>query len=198
MSMAGPTSPMGSHLVDDVEGLRREWYWFLVLGIGLLVIGTMAIGASCIATLASVMVFGYLMIAAGAAQVILSFWSPKWSGLFMNLLFGVLYVVVGFMLVDDPMSGAVGLTLLLAVFLIVSGSFRITGALLMRHYGWGWCLLNGVISLMMGLIIWRNLSQMSLWVIGIFLGVELIFAGWTWIMFGLAAKNLPTRPSTVA
>jgi uncharacterized membrane protein HdeD (DUF308 family) len=196
--MAGPMSPMRSPLANDVEGLRREWYWFLVLGIGLLVIGILAIGASCIATLATVMVFGYLMIAAGAAQVILSFWSPKWSGLFMNLLFGVLYVIVGFMLVDDPLSGAVGLTLLLAVFLIVSGSFRISGALLMRHYGWGWCLLNGVISLMMGLIIWRNLSQMSLLVIGIFLGVELIFAGWTWIMFGLAAKNLPTHPSTVA
>ncbi len=198
MSMAGPGSPLVPHVGDDVEGLRREWYWFLALGIGLLIIGTLAIGASCVATLATVMIFGYLMIAAGAAQVILSFWSPKWSGLLMNLLFGVLYVVVGFMLVDDPMSGAVGLTLLLAVFLIVSGAFRISAALTIRHYGWGWVLLNGVISLMMGLIIWRNLDQMSLWVIGIFLGIELIFAGWTWIMFGLAAKNLPNRPSQVA
>jgi uncharacterized membrane protein HdeD (DUF308 family) len=68
---------------------------------------------------------------------------------------------------------------------------------MMRHYGWGWVLLNGVISLMMGLIIWRNLSQMSLWVIGIFLGVDLLFAGWTWVMFALAAKNLPSRTTTV-
>ena len=79
------------------------------------------------------------MVAAGAAQVILSFWSPKWSGLFMNLLFGVLYVVVGFMLVDDPLRGAVGLTLLLAVFLIVSGSFRISAALMRGTTGGGGC-----------------------------------------------------------
>jgi uncharacterized membrane protein HdeD (DUF308 family) len=194
MNSLGPSN-LAPHTADDLEGLRREWIWFLVLGIGLIILGTLAIGFSFITTVLSIMIFGFLMIAAGVAQLILSFWSPKWSGLFINVLLGLLYVIVGFMLVDDPLSGAVGLTLLLAVFLIVGGAFRIAASLSMRHYGWGWVLLNGVISLMMGLVIWRNLGKMSLVVIGIFLGVELIFAGWTWVMFALAARSFASRTS---
>jgi uncharacterized membrane protein HdeD (DUF308 family) len=185
-------------LKDDLEGLKREWYWFLILGVALVVIGTLAIGSAVITTLATVSVFGLLILAAGIAQVVTAFWSPRWSGVVLQLLFGLLYIVVGFMLVDEPIQGAVGLTLLLAVFLITGGLFRIAAALLMRFRNWGWSLLNGALSLLLGVIVWKYLllEKGYLWVIGVFVGVEMIFAGWTWIMFALSVRNLPTSATT--
>jgi uncharacterized membrane protein HdeD (DUF308 family) len=183
---------------EDLEGLRREWYWFLILGVGMVVLGTLAIGSACIATLFTVTVFGILMLAAGIAQVVTAFWSPRWSGVVLQLLFGLLYIVVGFMIVDEPIQGAVGLTLLLAVFLISGGLFRIAGSMLMRFRNWGWSLLNGALSLILGIIVWKYLliRQDFLWIIGVFVGVEIIFAGWTWIMFALTVKNLPSTATT--
>ena len=175
-------------------GLRSNWVWFLVLGIALVAIGIMAIGSAFITTLVAVTVFGMLILAAGIAQVITSFWSPKWSGLFLSLVLGLLYVVVGFMLIDSPIQAAAGLTLLIAVFLIVGGVFRIASSLALRFRYWGLNLLNGVISLMLGVIIWRHMldeDQIYLWVIGIFVGIEILMSGASWIAFAMAAKNLP-------
>jgi uncharacterized membrane protein HdeD (DUF308 family) len=116
----------------------------------------------------------------------------------LQLLFGLLYIVVGFMLVDEPLQGAVGLTLLLAVFLITGGLFRIAASLLMRFRNWGWSLLNGALSLILGIVVWKYLLNAAgfLWIIGVFVGVEMIFAGWTWIMFALTVRNLPATRTT--
>ena len=189
-----PQSPIQQAIEDDVRGLKSNWVWFLVLGIALVVIGIMAIGSAFITTLVAVTVFGMLILAAGIAQVITSFWSPKWSGLFLSLVLGLLYVVVGFMLIDSPIKAAAGLTLLIAVFLIVGGVFRIASSLTLRFRYWGLNLLNGVISLMLGVIIWRHMlddEQIYLWVIGIFVGIEILMSGASWIAFAVAAKNLP-------
>lgn len=196
--MAEQQQSMAEQVADDLEGLKREWIWFLLLGLALVILGMVAIGSAFITTVATVIVVGIVLMAAGMAQVVTAFWSPKWSGLFLQLLFGLLYIVVGFMLADDPIGGARGLTLLMAVFLIVGGVFRIAAALSMRFRNWGWYLLNGAVSLILGIIIWRNLlvvdtegAPIYLWLIGIFVGIEIIFCGWSWVMFALGVKNLP-------
>lgn len=175
--------------IDDLPGLRREWIWFLILGIALAVVGSIAIIAPFIPGIAVVIVIGVLMMAAGLANGITAFWSPRWSGLFLQLVLSILYLVVGFMLVDQPLEGAALLALLVAVFLMVGGMFRLVAAITLQFRGWGWALLNGVISILLGVVIWRNL-EMGAWLIGIFVGVEMIFAGWTWIMFALAVRAL--------
>ena len=191
-----------SHTIeDDHRGLRSNWLWFLVLGIVLTIIGLLAISTSFITTLITVTVFGMLILAAGIAQAISAFSSPKWSGLFLALVLGLLYIVVGFMLIDSPAQAATGLTLLIAVFLMVGGVFRIASALTIRFRHWGLYLLNGVISLMLGVIIWRHLlagDLNSLRVIGIFVGIEILLAGASWIAFALAVKNLPESEETRA
>ena len=186
---------------DDHQGLRSSWVWFLILGIVLTVIGLFAISTSFITTLVTITIFGMLILAAGIAQVISAFSSPKWSGLFLSLVLGLLYVIVGFMLIDSPTQGAAGLTLLIAVFLMVGGVFRIASALTIRFRHWGLYLLNGVISLMLGVIIWRHLlagDLNSLRVIGIFVGIEILLAGASWIAFAIAVKNLPVAEETRA
>jgi uncharacterized membrane protein HdeD (DUF308 family) len=114
-----------------------------------------------------------------------------WSGFFIDLLIGILYAVVGFMIVANPAASAVGLTLLIAMFLFVSGIFRIVAGLATRYPNWGWLVLHGAISLVLGALIWLQWPTSGLWIIGLVIGIELLVNGIALIMLGIAAKRLP-------
>jgi uncharacterized membrane protein HdeD (DUF308 family) len=98
------------------------------------------------------------------------------------MLIGVLYGVVGYMIVDAPGLSMLLLTKFIAIFLIVTGVFRIAAALFVRFPDWGWVLLNGGVTLLLGIIINRQLPEAALWVIGLFIGIEMLFNGWAWVM----------------
>ena len=87
------------------------------------------------------------------------------------------------------------MTLIIAIFLIISGIFRIVSALSERFTGWGWVLLNGGVSLLLGLLIYKQWPLSGLWVIGLFVGIDLIFNGWAWIMLSLAMRKPPVSNS---
>lgn len=188
-----PPQPFFHDDAEDITGLRTNWFWFLILGVALVIIGLMAISFSFVATLAVVIVFGMLILAAGIVQIVSAFSLPKAKGMILHLLIGVLYTIVGLMLIDSPIAAAAGLTLLIAVFLMVGGVFRIAAALATRFRNWGLYLLNGVVSLMLGIIIWRHLldEKEFLWVIGVFVGVEMLFCGASWIAFAFSVRSLP-------
>jgi uncharacterized membrane protein HdeD (DUF308 family) len=109
---------------------------------------------------------------------------------------GLLYVVVGLLFLNRPLSAIEAMTLLLACALIVSGVFRIIGSLLHRFPHWGWIFFGGVLNLVLGLMIWQQWPVSGFWVIGLFVGIDMIFNGWTWIMLALRLKKLPVRAST--
>lgn len=113
------------HLIG-LQELRKRWCWFLSLGILLIVLGAIALGASVLATLVTMELVGWLMTGGGILQAVHAFTCKKWSGFFIDLLTGILYVVVGFMIVGNPLATAATLTLLIAMFLIFGGVFRIT------------------------------------------------------------------------
>ena len=174
------------------EELRRNWGWFLALGILLIVLGTTALGASVAMTIASVMLFGWLLIIGGVLEAIHAFWRVRgWGGVFIDLLSGILYVVVGFMMVANPGVAAVTLTLLIALFLMLGGIFRIVVALMLQFPHRGWLVLHGLINLLLGIAIWRQWPLSGLWVIGLFIGIDMIFNGWSLVMLGLAARKIP-------
>jgi len=180
------------HSVGTDE-LRRNWGWFLALGILLVVLGTTALGASVAMTIASVMLFGWLLIVGGLVEAIHAFWRERgWGGVFINLLTGILYVLVGFMMVANPGVAAVTLTLLIALFLMFGGIFRIVVALMLRFPHWGWLALHGLINLLLGIGIWRQWPLSGLWVIGLFIGIDMVLNGWSLVMLGLAARKIPT------
>src|SRR5262249_46264327 len=86
----------------ELEVLQGEWVWFLVLGIALIVLGTIAIGSVVLATFATVVMIGVLLIMGGIVQAVGAFWSRKWSGFFLSVLSGVLYLVLGLLFLCDP------------------------------------------------------------------------------------------------
>jgi uncharacterized membrane protein HdeD (DUF308 family) len=82
------------------------------------------------------------------------------------------------------------MTIVIAVSFIVLGVFRSIGALVLRFPQWGWALLNGVITLLAGILIYRQLPFDALWIIGLLVGLEMLFNGWTWIMLALVLRRI--------
>jgi uncharacterized membrane protein HdeD (DUF308 family) len=183
-----PSAPGLPSWTHELDALRNHWRWFLALGIAMIVFGTIAIGSAVLATVAATVLFGFLLLAGGIATIISSFYSGRWSGMLLHLLVGVLYTVVGLMIVNRPAESAIELTLIIAFFLIFGGIFRVVYALSERFTGWGWVLLNGGVSLLLGLLVYKQWPASGLWVIGLFVGIELIFNGWAWIMLSLGLR----------
>jgi uncharacterized membrane protein HdeD (DUF308 family) len=182
--------------LSDLESLREIWMFLVVMGCALVLIGGAAISSSFIAGLATVVVFGLLLLASALVQVVTAFWGRRWRGFFLHLLAGGLYFIAGMFLVQNPVEAAVGLTFLVAICMLVGGVFRITVSLLERFDGWGWVLLNGVVSLVLGAAIWSQWPLSGLWVIGLFVGIEILFSGVSWITLGLSVRAAP-RPITI-
>ena len=191
MSVQQTTSIIELHHVG-AHVLRKRWGWFVGLGILLLLLGIIALGSSVIFTLASMIFIGWLMIIGGVLQTAHGFTCKEWGGFFVDLLTGLLYSVAGFMILTHPAATAVGLTLLIAMVLIFGGVFRIAVAISVRFHNSTWLLLHGVVNLLLGSSIWQSWPISGLWVIGLFIGIDMIFNGWSLIMLGLAAKNLPS------
>ena len=188
---AGPErQPPATSPCHELEFLQRQWWCFLALGITQILFGTIAIGSAVFVSVALVVLFGLLLLVSGITQIVSAFWAGKWSGLFIHLLIGLLYVVVGFFVIDAPVESTLALTLVVAVFLIVSGLIRIISALMERFQDWGWVLLNGIVALILGLLIYRHWPVSGAWVIGLFVGIEMVFNGWTWVMLALGLRKV--------
>ena len=178
----------------ELKRMSNSWKPFLMLGIGLMILGFLAIGSSFIATTLTVSVIGVLLMIGGATQIVNSLYAGRWSGFFLHFALGILYLVVGFMLLDAPILNAITLTFLLAGFFILAGLFRIVAALTTQLPGWGWALFNGLVTFMLGALIYRQWPSSGLWVIGLFVGIEMIFAGWYWTMFSSSLRKYAANP----
>jgi uncharacterized membrane protein HdeD (DUF308 family) len=189
--MAAPLPYFLSPAVEEVQSLRRNWYWFLLLGILLIVVGMVAIAYPFVATITTVQVLGFLMLFAGVMEIVSGIWTRRWRGFFVHLLCGLLYLFAGLVFVERPIGMGFVLTLMLAVFFFAGGIIRIVVAVAERFSGWGWTLLSGVISVVLGVMIWQDIPESTLWLIGTFVGIDLIFIGWSWVMLGLGVKSIP-------
>ena len=198
MSQTAPCDPdAGNNCFNDARDraavtMAAPGALLLAGGIAMTVIGLIAISsgtATFFLSVITVVTFGFLLMFGGAAQVVSAFWVGKWRGLLIHLLIGVFYFVVGYMIVDSPPDSLAAITLLLAAFLVVAGIFRVVIALWERFDGWGWVLLNGIISALLGVMIHEGWPQSSLFVIGLFVGIELILNGISWIVLAFSLRR---------
>ena len=194
MSMPADVRLARRVLRHELEAIRGNWGWILALGIILIVVGTVAIAMPLAASLASAIAFGVLFLVGGITQLVGSFWTRDWSGFLLYLLMGLLYVVLGVMFLRHPGEAMVAVTLLLACGFMIGGLFRIIGSLMYRFPHWGWVFLGGVISLLLGIYIYSLWPLDSFFILGLFVGIDMIFTGWTWVALALAVKNLGRAP----
>ncbi len=176
---------------SDVRQLRSKSGWIIALGVVYIVAGVVALGSVVLATAATVFVVGIMMVIAGVADVVNAFQIKTWGKFLFWLLLGVLYIVAGFITFENPLLAAATLTLLLGVALLASGITRIVLAFGMRAtMPWIWVLFSGVITLLLGMVILAHWPVSSLYILGVFLGIDLVLAGASWIGIGLGVKRL--------
>jgi uncharacterized membrane protein HdeD (DUF308 family) len=175
---------------SGLEPIRAKSGWVVALGVIYVIAGFIALGSVVMATVASVFVVGIMMLIAGVAEVINAFQVRTWGRFLLWLLLGALYIVAGFVTFRNPLLAAAVLTLILGFSLIISGVMRIILGFGMKA-GMPWILVvvSGVITLLLGLLIVERWPISSLYVLGLFLGIDLIFAGAGWIGVGLGLRR---------
>jgi uncharacterized membrane protein HdeD (DUF308 family) len=174
---------------DELAGLRRLSWLFLVLGSVSMLVGFLAIGAPHVATTKTVIVIGALLVIVGLTEAIHAVLMRNFRGFAIHLLAAALYLMVGFFVLEDPTRAAGVITLLLAASFFAGGVLRIGYAIVERFIAWPWVLFNGVVDLFLGILIWRGWPESKEWVIGLFVGIELILHGWSWVALGLTARS---------
>jgi uncharacterized membrane protein HdeD (DUF308 family) len=191
---AGPVSGPGHtyvarHFVVAGDELRQASGWLMILGIVLIVLGTLALFAPLFATGVVVLLYGWILLIGGFTQIFASFASMRWGGFFMHLLIGLLDVVVGLFFLRHQIEAAKILTLFLIVSFLVGGVFRLVTAISLRFPNWGWTVLSGLVTLAVGVMLWAQWPYDSLTIPGLFLGIQMLFYGWSAVMLAQAARR---------
>ncbi len=170
--------------------LKRNWGWLLALGVVCIILGTIGFYMTFALTLASVQVFGILILAGGVLQLLDAFTCKGWKGVLWHVLIAFLYLGAGAVMLYDPLLASKVLTLVIAALLIAAGVARFIIGLQLRPVdGWYWPVLSGLISSLLGGMIIAQWPLSGLWVIGLFVAIELIVNGWSYVFVALAARK---------
>ena len=160
-----------------------------MIGILLIILGALAIAYAGWATEFTVIFLGFLLTAAGILQIISRYITKKWTGFSDAVLLPLFYIVAGLLCILKPVQSAEGITLLIATLLVIGGSVRLLTSLQYRFNYWGLVGFNGLISIGLGILILAEWPSSSFWVIGLFVGVDLILLGWSWILLSYPKKQ---------
>ncbi|MEF0939674.1 HdeD family acid-resistance protein [Rhizobium sp. BR 362] len=180
------------NVLDEVppSAMRDKWGWFVALGVFLLICGGIAFGNLFIATVVSVYYIGMLMLIGGVIHLVHAFQVRGWEHILFWVLSGLLYTLAGILAFANPLLASAALTLFLAVALLIAGTFRVwVGRKVKPERGWIWIVIGGVVTALAGIAIAVGWPVNSLWVLGLFLAIDLIFQGWTLMAFGLALRQ---------
>jgi uncharacterized membrane protein HdeD (DUF308 family) len=181
--------------VGDRHEHYGKWGSLLVLGSISIVLGLIALVDSIAATIVSMILFGWVLLVAGVIEAVHTFRHWQSGHALLHSLNAVLSFVVGLMLLGHPLAGALVMTLLLATYFTVVGILRIIAALKLRPPRWEWAAASGLITLMLGIMVWAEWPVSGLWIIGLFVGIDLIFVGWAQVMLAFAARGVPAESS---
>lgn len=176
--------------LNAAENIRKHSGWFIALGIAFLIGGVFAIAMPLIAGLTATVVFGIVLIWVGVMQVFQA-WSVKsWGGFAWQLIIGLVFLIGGVSIWANPVLGALTLTIVLSAVFLAKGVLQVIMSFRVRpQQGWGWILTAGILSILVGAIIWIEWPVSAAWAIGTLAGISLIFTGWSYIMIAMAARQ---------
>jgi uncharacterized membrane protein HdeD (DUF308 family) len=175
------------------EALRANWRMFLIEGIVLIVLGIAAVVLPVLATLATTILLGWLFLISGGFGLYTTYMMRHAPGFWWSLISAALAILVGGMLLAQPVSGAVTLTLLLIAFFLVEGIVSILFALSHRNElpgRWQWMLVSGLIDLVLSAMIYSGLPGSAVWAIGLLVGINMLMGGAALIAMALQARQL--------
>jgi uncharacterized membrane protein HdeD (DUF308 family) len=174
--------------------LVHNWGWLLAQGILLVVLGTVGLGLTFFLTLATVFIFGVFLVIGGGVQIFQTFKCKGWGSILWHVLIAVLYVLAGLSVMADPLAASTLFTLLLAGALVGIGVVRLFMAFQVRGLkNWVWPLIGGIAAIVLGIMILARWPVSGFWVIGLFVAIDMIFSGWSYIFIALGAREVGQR-----
>jgi uncharacterized membrane protein HdeD (DUF308 family) len=183
-------SEIQAHVAETKQLITEKWGWFLALGIVLILAGIAAIAFPLVGTIVAKTFLGWLFLIAGIVMIVHAFQAPGWKGFLWELLVGILYAFAGGYLAFFPFTGLITLAIVLAVLFIAEGIVEVIQAFRVRpHEGWFWLLLSGVAALAVGLLIAADLPGSAVWALGLLVGINLLFSGWSYVFLALAGRR---------
>lgn len=177
-----------SILIEDA--IRQNRFLFILLGIAMVILGVGAIASPFLITVAAKIFLGWLLLIGGVLQVIFALSAKKFGEFFLDLLFGVLFVVSGAWLAFYPLTGIFTLTVFLATVFVLQGIIEVINAFRMHPIaGWGWMFAAGVLALIVGLLILSEFPSSALWAIGALVGINFICTGLAYVLLALTVEK---------
>ena len=188
---------------NSSELVRRASTLSLLWGVSLICLGMLAVASPMLAAVAVNTLIAWLIVLAGAVHLVVAFHSREAGSVIWRLLVGLAYLCFGFYLIARPVAGVASLTLLLASLFLVEGIFNIIlffrAPSMLRS---SWILLDAIVTLLLGAMIYMQWPSSSAWAIGTLVGVSLIFSGLTRVMVSLAVRKVAppasSRPTSLA
>src|ERR1700722_18492020 len=173
------------------KSVRDHWVLFLVEGNVLVILGLLAIFLPLIASIAATVFFGSILLVAGVMGLVATIAARHAPGFSWSLISAVLAIVTGALLLASPVGGAVSLTVVLIAFLFIEGAASIMYAVTHRSResaGWGWMFASGLIDVVLAALLFAGLPGTALWALGVLIGINMVFGGWSLIAMSLSAR----------
>jgi len=179
----------GHDIGQVLEHLRSRWGWFVAFGLAVALLGFISLGIVGVATIASVYLIAIFMILIGGTEIGVGISAHRWGNRILITLLGLLYIVAGAFALANPVAGAVGLTLMLGAAMLATGLMRVYFATLLPE-GPKWIVgAAGVVTILVGVLIVAGWPENSAYVLGVFLGLDMIIYGASWLNFGLFLRR---------
>jgi uncharacterized membrane protein HdeD (DUF308 family) len=165
----------------DPEALRKHSTWFTIYGVVLALLGAAAIIMPGIATLATTILLGWLLLASGVIALIAVFSAgTSVPGFWWNLLTAIIYLLAGASLLWSPIAGIITLTIFLAAYFLATGVTKLIAAIGYRQAipgAWGWVLFSAIVDIALSVLIFTGLPGSAIWVLGLMVGINLLMGG---------------------
>jgi len=171
--------------------IRKNRGWLMFMGIVMVLLGFVGLSMEVALTVVSVLYFGFLILFGGIVMLIDAFQAGEWKSKVWHVLIALVYIAAAIVMVTDPAASAVWITLFLASFFVITGVFRLMVGFQSRGSvaNWGWIVFAGLISIVLGGIIFAGWPVSGLWVIGMFVAIELILQGFSMISIARAMRT---------
>ena len=175
----------------NIEKIKEHKNQFLSLGIVFMILGVLAISLPWAFTVGFELTVGWLFLLGGLLQFFHVFKSRTVPGALAGTLLAVLLAVVGILLIRHPLQGLLTFTFLLVIFFFIEGCTKIILAFQVRPVmGWGWVFFNGVLGLAIAMMVWAEWPTSAYWLIGLLIGINMLFYGWSQIMLYRMAQKV--------
>lgn len=174
-----------------VHHAKRNATLLIVFGVLVVIFGVLAMASPMMTGVVVSIFVGALMLVMGVLRIVAAFKSGQWGSGIVGTLIGLLGVAAGIILLARPMLGLATLALLLAAYFLADGICEIIVSFKMKpEKGWGWMLVGGIVSVLLGFMIWRQWPVSGAWAIGILVGIHMLFAGFALIFLGSGARRI--------